>query len=70
MTCLGLLDVSTPCGEAWGHNGIVPGYASWALSSRDGKRQAIVLATARTFPLSPDYEAAVNDVASSAFCHR
>ena len=65
---LGLIHVVTSCGRAWGHNGIVPGYSSWAMSSPDGKRQAIVLATSQAFPNAPDYEAAINSLAQVAFC--
>ncbi len=65
---LGVIKVATPCGVAWGHNGIIPGYSSWALSSRDGKRQAIVLATSRAFPEQPSYEDSINLLATTAFC--
>jgi D-alanyl-D-alanine carboxypeptidase len=65
---LGLIHVVTTCGAAWGHNGIVPGYSSWAISSPDGKRQAVVLASSRAFPNAADYEAAINALAQTAFC--
>ena len=65
---LGLIRVSTACGGAWGHKGNVPGYTSWALSSTDGKRQAIVLASSTEFPNPGVYEAAVDGLASTAFC--
>ena len=65
---LGLIKVPLSCGVAWGHNGIVPGYSSWALSSRDGKRQVVVLATSLTFPQQPAYESAIDQLASTAFC--
>ncbi|MFE0186457.1 serine hydrolase domain-containing protein [Streptomyces sp. NPDC058989] len=36
---LGLLWTQTPCGEFWGHNGLVLGAMTWSLSSADGRRQ-------------------------------
>ncbi|WP_407284844.1 serine hydrolase domain-containing protein [Streptomyces sp. BP-8] len=36
---LGLLWTKTPCGEFWGHNGLVLGAMTWSLSSTDGRRQ-------------------------------
>jgi hypothetical protein len=33
----------TRCGVAWGHNGDTPGYVVYALTSRDGRRQAVLL---------------------------
>jgi D-alanyl-D-alanine carboxypeptidase len=39
---LGIARFPTPCGVAWGHNGDTPGYVVYALSSRDGSRQAVL----------------------------
>ncbi|KUL49495.1 hydrolase [Streptomyces sp. NRRL F-4489] len=39
---LGLLRMSLPCGEFWGHNGLVLGAMTWSLSSPDGRRQVSV----------------------------
>lgn len=39
---LGVYEVATPCGAAWGHDGDVFGYATIALSSLDGSRQVVV----------------------------
>jgi D-alanyl-D-alanine carboxypeptidase len=66
---LGLLEVTTPCGSAWGHNGSVPGYMSYALSSKNGQRQAVVLATTRMSTVSAAYDAALNDLVGKAFCN-
>jgi D-alanyl-D-alanine carboxypeptidase len=49
---LGLLNVSEPCGALWGHTGASPGYVADAFTSRDGRRQVVVLANA-TGSLSP-----------------
>lgn len=65
---LGLFRTPTPCGEAWGHNGLIPGYMSFALSSKNGRRQAVVLATTRTFPPSSTLSATFDNLAATAFC--
>ncbi|BCK73749.1 hydrolase [Streptomyces libani subsp. rufus] len=36
---LGLVTWQLPCGEFWGHNGLVLGAMTWSMSSADGKRQ-------------------------------
>jgi len=42
---LGIAKVRTPCGTAWGNRGGLPGYGTSTLSSKDGNRQIVVLAT-------------------------
>ena len=32
------------CGLAWGHNGGIAGFRTWALGRKDGSRQVVVLA--------------------------
>ena len=39
---LGIVRFPTRCGAAWGHNGDTPGYLVFALTSRDGQRQAVL----------------------------
>jgi D-alanyl-D-alanine carboxypeptidase len=41
---LGLELFPTSCGDALGHNGVSPGYMSFALSSEDGRHQALLMA--------------------------
>lgn len=36
---LGLFRTTMPCGEFWGHNGLVPGAMTWSLSTEDGRHQ-------------------------------
>jgi D-alanyl-D-alanine carboxypeptidase len=63
---LGLLSVSLRCGTAWGHTGSVPGYESFAFSSRDGARQTVVLVNAN---IGTDRQGnRVGDALGSAFC--
>ena len=40
---LGLELFPTSCGDALGHNGVVPGYMTFAFSSGDGSRQAVLM---------------------------
>jgi D-alanyl-D-alanine carboxypeptidase len=40
---LGLELFPTSCGNALGHNGIVPGYMTYAFSNGDGSRQAVLM---------------------------
>ena len=40
---LGLAGVPISCGEAWGHNGELPGFASQAWSLPDGTRSVVIL---------------------------
>ncbi|ARF53137.1 serine hydrolase domain-containing protein [Streptomyces gilvosporeus] len=36
---LGLLRTEAPCGEFWGHNGLVLGAMTWSFTSTDGRHQ-------------------------------
>lgn len=36
----------TSCGVAWGHSGSFPGYWTYAFTSANGKRQAVLMANA------------------------
>jgi D-alanyl-D-alanine carboxypeptidase len=42
---LGIWSVETPCGMAWGHEGGIPGYKTFALNDRGGRRSALVIVT-------------------------
>jgi D-alanyl-D-alanine carboxypeptidase len=63
---LGLYRVPTGCGEAWGHNGALPGYFSNAFSSDDGSHAGVVLVTAN--PLSERQFEAANRALAEALC--
>ena len=63
---LGLLTMRVSCGEFWGHDGAVPGYRSFAFSSEDGRRTAVVLANRQ--PLDERQTAAINRVLDEALC--
>lgn len=40
---LGIFAYDLPCGTAWGHEGDVPGYHDWVVTSEDGSRQVAVM---------------------------
>jgi D-alanyl-D-alanine carboxypeptidase len=42
---LGIFTVDTPCGTVWGHDGSVPGYLSYALTDRTGRRSTTLFVT-------------------------
>jgi D-alanyl-D-alanine carboxypeptidase len=55
--------VSSSCGSAWGHLGLMPGTTCAALSTRDGSRQLVVMATG---PVSESFGVGMWE----AFCGR
>jgi D-alanyl-D-alanine carboxypeptidase len=65
---LGLARLTLPCGTAWGHDGGIPGYRAWAVSSRDGARQVVVLANLGEDSLTPKGEAAIVRALALAYC--
>lgn len=65
---LGLGVFTTPCGRAFGHTGNLNGVLTIAWSTRNGERQAIVMAN--TFPLTADGDIALRGLAVEAFCGR
>ena len=70
----GLESFPTPCGRAWGHNGVVPGYFTFVFANGDGSRQALLMVNhdAQTLPAtrhstwrsSPRHTAARSDRAA------
>jgi D-alanyl-D-alanine carboxypeptidase len=65
---LGLAVYPTRCGPAWGHTGNLGGIVTVAWSTRDGRRQAVVMANA--YPLTAAANAALRRAAVAAFCDR
>jgi D-alanyl-D-alanine carboxypeptidase len=65
---LGLWEQPQLCGDGWGHVGDSVGYKSFAWSSRDGRRQTVVLATTTSEPTSPEVDAALQTLVDTAFC--
>ena len=65
---LGLAVYPTRCGPAWRHTGNLGGIVTVAWSTRDGRRQAVVMANA--YPLTAAANAALRRAAEAAFCDR
>ena len=63
---LGLAVYRTPCGRAWGHTGNLNGVLTIAWSTRDGRRQSVVMANA--YPLPAPADVALRRLAVTAFC--
>jgi D-alanyl-D-alanine carboxypeptidase len=63
---LGIAEVAVSCGTAWGHQGEFPGYLSFALSSEDGGKQAVVLVN--YYSLTEIGRVAFDDLVEAAFC--
>jgi D-alanyl-D-alanine carboxypeptidase len=64
---LGLLEADTPCGPAFGHEGDLLGYRSFAFARSDGARTALVMVNIdNTYLTRTELEAA----AESALCSR
>lgn len=55
-----------PCGEAWGHDGDLPGYQAYAWSRRDGSHEIVVLIN--TSSLSEPAGQALTNLLITAYC--
>jgi D-alanyl-D-alanine carboxypeptidase len=64
----GIFELKTPCGTVWGHEGSTPGYRTWALNSKNGKRQVIVFASLGEDSLGKRGQDAINRVILTAYC--
>jgi D-alanyl-D-alanine carboxypeptidase len=65
---LGLAVYPTRCGLAWGHTGNLNGVLTIAWSTRDGRRQAVLMANA--YPLPAAADTALRRAAVTAVCGR
>jgi D-alanyl-D-alanine carboxypeptidase len=57
-----------PCGEAWGHDGELPGFEAFAWNTRDGTHQVVVLIN--TSGLSENAGQALTNLIVTAYCSR
>ena len=64
---LGLLKETLPCGQAWGHDSENPGYMTATWSSKDGKRQVVVMVNTNGGHDEP-VPSAMRDVLTTAYC--
>jgi D-alanyl-D-alanine carboxypeptidase len=65
---LGLERFPTSCGPAWGHNGVIPGYVTFAFSSDNGSRQALLMLTSDKTSLPKSAGRLFFRVLDTAFC--
>jgi D-alanyl-D-alanine carboxypeptidase len=67
---LGLLTLELPCGTAYGHNGIFFGYFTFALTTEDGSRQAVVMTNVDVLNGQPPsgVEAAAMEALAAGLC--
>lgn len=56
----------SPCGPAWGHLGLWPGYTTIALASETGDRQVVILAN--TLVMSDETWAALGGLTWACYC--
>jgi D-alanyl-D-alanine carboxypeptidase len=47
---LGIVRVQTPCGAFWGHEGALPGYVTWALTTENAQRSVVLAVTMNPMP--------------------
>jgi D-alanyl-D-alanine carboxypeptidase len=59
---------SVPCASTWGHDGGAPGYRTWALNSKDGRRQIVVFTNLGEESLSKRATQALDRVIATAYC--
>ena len=67
---LGLELFPTSCGDALGHNGVVPGYTTFAFSTANGGRQAVLMINHDAAALSPAAGKAFFALLDTAFCSK
>jgi D-alanyl-D-alanine carboxypeptidase len=63
---LGLASTRLPCSIVWGHDGSVPGFVTFALSSGNGRRQVVL--SLNTDSVSDEGAEIVNRVLTAAYC--
>jgi D-alanyl-D-alanine carboxypeptidase len=64
----GLESFPTPCGTAWGHNGVIPGYMTYIYSSEDGDRQAVLMINHDPSTLPEAFETHFFGLIAHAYC--
>jgi D-alanyl-D-alanine carboxypeptidase len=47
---LGIARVQAQCGAFWGHEGALPGYVTWALTTEDARRSGVLAVTMNPVP--------------------
>jgi D-alanyl-D-alanine carboxypeptidase len=65
---LGLERYETSCGIAWGHSGAFPGYFTYAMSSAQGVRQAVLMVNADPSAISQGARERFYRLLDTAYC--
>ena len=65
---LGLELFPTSCGDALGHNGVIPGYVTFAFSSVDGAHQAVLMVNLDSGSFSKSAGAQFFQLLDKAYC--
>jgi D-alanyl-D-alanine carboxypeptidase len=65
---LGLFRSSLGCGVVFGHAGSIAGYEAHAYSSKDGRRQAVVLVSLGSYSQSKRTASAIESALATAYC--
>jgi D-alanyl-D-alanine carboxypeptidase len=65
---LGLISFPLGCGKAWGHNGDIPGYVTYAFSTRDGRRQMVLTVNQDALSLPREAAQAMGVALKRGFC--
>lgn len=67
---LGIAKRKFTCGEGWGHDGGFPGYRTWAYTSPDGNRQALITYNDNNAELEmrPRFQTDLNKAIDTALC--
>jgi D-alanyl-D-alanine carboxypeptidase len=65
---LGVVELQTPCGPAWGHDGATPSGVSISLTSPDGSRQAVMMLTRDVNTWTAQIAADYGDAIITAYC--
>jgi D-alanyl-D-alanine carboxypeptidase len=65
---LGVERFPTTCGPAWGHSGSFPGYWTYAFSSANGQRQAVLMTNIDPSATSPSERALFYKLLYEAYC--
>jgi D-alanyl-D-alanine carboxypeptidase len=65
---LGLISFPMGCGKAWGHNGDIPGYVTYAFSTRDGRGQMVLSVNQDALSLPAAAAQALGPALKRGFC--
>jgi len=65
---LGVERFQTSCGVAWGHSGSFPGYWTYAFTSANAKRQAVLMANIDPSAVSEPGRALFHELLDKAYC--